>query len=76
LIGHDALAQLSRIKASTYITFDRHDLVTSTRFAEALKSGIRGSELVIFEDCPHAPIYENVADFNGKTLTFLKHHVG
>jgi pimeloyl-ACP methyl ester carboxylesterase len=45
--------------------------VTSTRFAEPLKSGIKNSELYAFEDCAHAPIYENVAAFNEKTLAFL-----
>ena len=40
------------------------------------KDGIRESALVIFEDCSHAPIYENVAEFNGKTLAFLQRHVG
>src|SRR5215471_13954069 len=50
VIGHDALSQLGRIKAPTQITFGRHDMVTSTRFADALKTGIRGSELTVFED--------------------------
>ena len=36
-------AQLGRIKAPTQITFGRHDIVTSTRFAEAMKSGIGGA---------------------------------
>ena len=76
VIAHDALSQLGRIKAPTQITFGRHDVVTSTRFAETMKSGIRGSELVIFEDCSHAPIYEDVAEFNGKTLAFLRRQVG
>jgi pimeloyl-ACP methyl ester carboxylesterase len=76
VIGHDALAQLGRIRAPTQITFGRHDIVTSTRFAEAMKSGIGKSELVIFEGCSHAPIYENVAEFNGKTLAFLQRQVG
>jgi pimeloyl-ACP methyl ester carboxylesterase len=40
-----------------------------------LKNGIRKSEIVVFEGCSHAPIYENVAEFNGKTLEFLKRHV-
>jgi 3-oxoadipate enol-lactonase len=75
VIAHDALAQLGRIQTPTLITFGRHDLVTSTRFAEALTTGIRGSELVIFEGCSHVPIYENVAAFNGATLAFLKRQV-
>ena len=76
VVAHDALAQLSRITAPTQISFGRHDVVTSTRFAEPLKNGIKDSEVIVFEDCAHAPIYENVADFNGRTLAFLKAHSG
>jgi pimeloyl-ACP methyl ester carboxylesterase len=76
VIGHDAQSQLGKIAAPTQITFGRHDLVTSTRFLDALKTGIRRSETEVFEDCSHAPIYENVADFNQKTLAFLKRNVG
>ena len=76
VVAHDALAQLARITAPTQITFGRHDTVTSTRFAEPLKDGIKNSELAVFEDCAHAPIYENVAEFNSRTLAFLKAHSG
>jgi len=76
VIAHDAEAQLGKIKAPTQITFGRHDLVTSTRFANTLKNGIQNSEVVIFEGCAHAPIYENVAEFNAKTLAFLQKHTG
>ena len=72
VIAHDVEAQLGRITAPTLITFGRHDLVTSTRFADRLKSGIRNSEVLIFEGCAHAPLYENVEEFNGKTLQFLQ----
>jgi pimeloyl-ACP methyl ester carboxylesterase len=41
-----------------------------------LKNGIKGSELVVFEGCAHAPIYEDVAGFNEKTLAFLSRHAG
>jgi pimeloyl-ACP methyl ester carboxylesterase len=76
VIAHDAEAQLAKIKAPTQITFGRHDLVTSTRFADRMKSGIQNSELVIFEGCAHAPIYEKVEEFNTKTLAFLNRHTG
>jgi pimeloyl-ACP methyl ester carboxylesterase len=76
VIGHDAEAQLSRITAPTLITFGRHDAATSTRFADRLMQGIRNSELVIFEGCSHAPIYEKVEEFNQKTLAFLEKHAG
>ena len=76
VIAHDAEAQLPRITAPTQITFGRHDQVTSLRFAEPLTSAIKNNEFVIFEDCSHAPIYENVAEFNQKTLAFLQRHAG
>ena len=74
VIAHDAQAQLGKIRAPTQITFGRHDMVTSTRFADPIKAGIKGSELLIFEACSHAPIYENVDEFNQKTLAFLNKH--
>ena len=76
VLGHDALEILGSITAPTLITFGRHDLVTSTRFAGPLQAGIAGAELIVFEDCSHAPIYENVDDFNGRTLEFLNRHSG
>ena len=41
-----------------------------------MKANIRGSELLIFEGCSHAPIYEKVEEFNQKTLRFLQRHSG
>ncbi len=76
MIAHDAEAQLSKINAPALITFGRHDMATSTRFADRMKGKIRNSELLIFEGCAHAPIYEKVEEFNDKTLQFLKRHAG
>ena len=76
VIAHDAVAQLARIKAPTQITFGRHDQVCSLRFADTLTNGIKGSELVVFETCAHAPIYQSTAEFNQKTLSFLNRHTG
>ena len=76
VIKHDAEAQLGRITAPTLITFGRHDLATSTRFADRLKGPIPNSELLIFEGCSHAAIYEKVEEFNAKTLNFLQRHAG
>jgi len=72
VLAHDVEGQLARIAAPTQITFGRHDQLTSTRFADRLTSGIRDSELLIFEGCAHAPLYQNVAEFNQKTLAFLQ----
>jgi pimeloyl-ACP methyl ester carboxylesterase len=74
VLSHDAESQLGRITAPTLITFGRHDMVTSTRFAAPMKEKIRNSELLIFEGCSHAPIYEKVEEFNTKTLNFLRQH--
>jgi hypothetical protein len=54
----------------------RHDTVTSLRFADTIKNGISGSELLVFEGCAHAAIYESVAEFNEKSLSFLTRHSG
>jgi pimeloyl-ACP methyl ester carboxylesterase len=69
--NHDAEAQLGRISCPALITFGRFDLVCSTRFADTLAGGIRGAELIVFEDCSHAPMYQDVDGFNQRTLEFL-----
>ena len=74
VLNHDALEQLQKITAPTQITFGERDVITSVRFAEPMKSRIRNSEVVVFERCSHAPIYENVPVFNQRTLEFLKRH--
>jgi 3-oxoadipate enol-lactonase len=76
VIAHDAEARLGAIRAPTQITFGRHDALTSIRFADRLKNAIEGSELHIFEDCSHAPLYENVTAFNARTLAFLSKWAG
>jgi pimeloyl-ACP methyl ester carboxylesterase len=75
VITHDVVAQLDRISAPTQITFGRTDLLT-IRFADQLKGSIRNSELLVFEGCAHAALYEKVEEFNQKTLQFLQHHTG
>ena len=72
VLAHDVASQLGRIEAPAQITFGRRDALTSTRFAEPLTRAIRGAELVIFEDCAHAPIYERTEEFNSRTLDFLR----
>ncbi len=74
VLTHDAREVLGSIQAPTLLTFGRHDAVTSTRFADPIREAIPDCDLVVFEDCAHAPIYENVGDFNQKTLAFLQRH--
>ena len=71
VLGHDVESRLSAITAPTQITVGRHDMITSLRFAKPMAEAIRNSELVIFEGCAHAQLYEKVEEFNQKTLEFL-----
>jgi pimeloyl-ACP methyl ester carboxylesterase len=75
VIAHDVERHLGKITAPTQITFGRYDMVTS-RFADRMNTNIQGSELIVFEDCSHTPIYEKVDEFNEKTLEFLQRHNG
>src|SRR5262249_14287659 len=72
VIAHDLEGQRSKIKCPRPGTCGRHEAVTSTRFAEPMTKGIAGAELIVFEGCSHAPIYERVDEFNERTLAFLK----
>jgi 3-oxoadipate enol-lactonase len=74
VLAHDATGVLGLIQAPTLITFGRYDMVCSTRFAAPLSEGIADSEVLVFEDCAHAAIYENVEGFNQQTLAFLQRH--
>jgi len=76
VLGHDAREVLGAIRAPTQLTYGQHDLVTSTRFAAPLTAAIPGADVVVFENCAHAPIYEDVDGFNQRTLAFLRQHSG
>ena len=71
MLAHDAGGVLGRIEAPTLVTFGAHDLVTSTRFADPLTTGIANSELVVFEHLSHAGLHEDPDAFNRATLEFL-----
>jgi pimeloyl-ACP methyl ester carboxylesterase len=71
VLAHDASAALGDIDAPTLITFGARDLVCSTRFAEPIKSGIAGSDLLVFDHLSHAGLHEDPETFNPATLDFL-----
>ena len=76
VLAHDARSALASIQAPTLITYGRHDIVTSTRFAKPLSEGIADSAVHVFENCAHAAIYEDVEGFNEVTLAWLRKHSG
>jgi pimeloyl-ACP methyl ester carboxylesterase len=69
---HDADSLLEFITAPTQITFGSLDMLTSSRFANAIKAKIKSSEVFVFENCSHGTLYENVEEFNKRTLEFLR----
>jgi pimeloyl-ACP methyl ester carboxylesterase len=71
VVAHDAHTVLGDIGVPTLITFGARDLVCSTRFAQPLKDGIAGSELVVFDHLSHAGLHEDPEAFNRATLDFL-----
>ena len=75
VLAHDVEARLRDVNVPTQITIGEDDMI-SARFGAPLKDNIRGSELIVFESCSHAPIYEKVEEFNQKTLDFLQRHSG
>jgi pimeloyl-ACP methyl ester carboxylesterase len=76
VLTHDVESQLNKISAPTLITFGRYDLITSVRFAEPLRSKIPNTEMIVFEEASHTPIYEKVDEFNQRTIAFLESHSG
>ncbi len=76
VLAHDASAVLGQVHAPTLVTFGAHDLVTSTRFADPLTTGIAGSELVVFDHLSHGALHEDPETFNRTTLDFLVRQSG
>jgi pimeloyl-ACP methyl ester carboxylesterase len=74
VLTHDVEPHLNKIKAPTLITFGIYDLITSVRYAEPMQKSIPNTELIVFENASHGPIYEIPDEFNQKTLTFLQKH--
>jgi pimeloyl-ACP methyl ester carboxylesterase len=76
VLAHDVEARLEQIQAPTQITFGERDALTSTRFACRFQEKIANADVTLFEGCAHAPMYEQVEEFNRRTLAFLQRHAG
>jgi len=64
-------ARLSEIKRPTLIIWGKQDGLIPVADAERFNKGIVGSQLVVFDNCGHAPQFEKAADFNKQVLEFL-----
>jgi 2-hydroxy-6-oxonona-2,4-dienedioate hydrolase len=63
--------RLGEIKKPTLIIWGKQDGLLPLADGEKFNKGIAGSELVVFDNCGHAPQFEKAADFNKKVLEFL-----
>jgi proline iminopeptidase len=76
LIGtYDVSARLGEITVPTLVLCGRHDIVTPPAASERIHRGIKGSELVIFEDSGHFPFAEEPAAFQHAVRRWLDHAV-
>lgn len=63
--------RLAEIKKPTLIIWGKQDGIVPVSDASIFNKGIAGSQLIIFENCGHAPQVEKALDFNKAVLEFL-----
>lgn len=64
--------RLSGIKKATLLIWGRDDGLTPLKeYGERFHKEIKGSELLVFEQCGHVPQIEKAAEFNAALLKFL-----
>jgi pimeloyl-ACP methyl ester carboxylesterase len=63
--------RLGEIKKPTLIVWGKQDGLLKVTDGEHFKREIAGSELIVFDQCGHAPMVEKAADFNKAILAFL-----
>lgn len=63
--------KLGQIKQPTLIVWGKQDGLITVDNGERFKREIPNSELIVFDKCGHAPIFEKAADFNAAALKFL-----
>jgi len=73
-ITHDTLDRLGEIRVPTLISVGEDDIFTPMHFAQTIHQRITDSKLIVFPGCGHVHHWENLDEFNSKTLTFLKMH--
>jgi pimeloyl-ACP methyl ester carboxylesterase len=63
--------RLGEIKKPTLIIWGKQDGLLPVADATTFNKGITGSQLILFDNCGHAPQFEKAADFNKAVLEFL-----
>ena len=71
--GEDTLdGQLDKLKTPTLIIWGKQDGLTPLAWGERFKKEIPNSEIIIFDQCGHAPPLEKATDFNAALIKFLE----
>jgi pimeloyl-ACP methyl ester carboxylesterase len=70
-LNNPATERLGSVNVPTLIIWGRHDRLIDVSCVEVLKSGIKGSEAVIFEHVGHLPMMEDPAALAEAHLPFL-----
>lgn len=70
----DVEARLGEVRSPTLIIAGRHDRVCTVAAAEAIRDGIPGSELVVFEDSAHMMFAEDACRFQQAVFDFFERH--
>ena len=65
---------LAKIDVPTLIVWGRNNPFGEVPEADAMHANIKGSELVLFDDCGHWPQHEQAAQYNPLSLDFLNRH--
>lgn len=63
--------ELGKVQKPTLIIWGKQDGLLPVSDANTFNKGIKGSELVIFDNCGHVPQFEKAQDFNKTVLEFL-----
>ena len=71
ILATDLREKLSALKMPTLIIHGRHDQQFPVAMAEELKKGIKGAQLVLFEESAHSPHLEEPDRFNEVVGAFL-----
>ncbi len=64
--------KLGMIQCPTLLIWGKQDIVTPPEAAEGFLSSIRGSEIVWFDQCGHAPMIEKPAEFASALADFAE----
>lgn len=68
----DQLAELGRVTAKTLVVVGRQDRTCGVEIAETVAEGVKGSKLMVLEDCGHFPWVEQEAKFWDLVEGYLK----